>query len=87
MAPPSFLPCVPWLTEYVLRRPQVKQANECVPAYGLIGVIEKEMVLLADPARPIMRTAEGTLLRKATLSVYEKDIDKLWLAAASVPRL
>lgn len=55
-------------------RPQVEEANSLAPTFSRIF---KEMILIADPARPFVRAAKGTAQRKKTLGLYAQDIDAL----------
>ncbi|KAH9944763.1 hypothetical protein B0H21DRAFT_862505 [Amylocystis lapponica] len=54
--------------------PQVEEANHLVAAFSRVF---KEMILVADPARPLPRAAKSTVIRKQALALYEKDIDAL----------
>ncbi|EPQ57812.1 acetyl-CoA synthetase-like protein [Gloeophyllum trabeum ATCC 11539] len=54
--------------------PVVEEANRDAPAFSRLF---KEMILVADPARPLPRAAKGTVQRKPTLALYEKEIDAL----------
>ncbi|KAI0942043.1 putative NRPS-like protein biosynthetic cluster [Taiwanofungus camphoratus] len=55
--------------------PQVEEANSLAPTFSRIF---KEMILIADPARPFVRAAKGTAQRKKTLGLYAQDIDALY---------
>ncbi|PCH36937.1 acetyl-CoA synthetase-like protein [Wolfiporia cocos MD-104 SS10] len=58
---------------------QVEEANAIAPAFGRIF---KEMILVADPARPFPRAAKGTVIVKQTLKAYEADIDAVYSTVA-----
>lgn len=62
-----------------LHRPVVERANEMAPAWAHI---QKEMILVADPAKPLPRVAKGTIMRAKALEMYEDAIEKLY---ASIP--
>ncbi len=55
-------------------RPTVEEANRTAPAFGRIF---KEMILVADAARPFPRAGKGTFIRKQVIALYQDDIDKL----------
>ena len=56
----------------------VDQANQ---EYQLGARVAKTHILLTDPAKPILRTAKGSLQKKATLAAYAEEIDKLYSRA------
>ncbi|KAL6302718.1 hypothetical protein BKA93DRAFT_736353 [Sparassis latifolia] len=53
----------------------IEEANSRAPGFGRIY---KEMILVADPARPVIRAAKGTIQRKMTLKLYAADIKELY---------
>ncbi|KAF8215591.1 hypothetical protein K438DRAFT_1954309 [Mycena galopus ATCC 62051] len=55
--------------------PVIEQANESTPAFARIY---KEMVLVTQPARPMVRTTKGTVIKKATIALYEQEIEVLY---------
>ncbi|EKM50758.1 uncharacterized protein PHACADRAFT_153008 [Phanerochaete carnosa HHB-10118-sp] len=55
--------------------PVVEEANRTAPAFARIF---KEMIIVTDRARPLPRTAKGTVVRKQALKAYEKEIDSLY---------
>ncbi|CCM02157.1 uncharacterized protein FIBRA_04235 [Fibroporia radiculosa] len=55
---------------------QVEEANRAAPGFSRIF---KEMILVADPERPFVRAAKGTIQRKKTLELYDKDIEELYV--------
>lgn len=58
----------------VTYRPIVEEANHIAPTFARIF---KEMIIIADEARPFPRAAKGTIVRKQTLALYQKEIDDL----------
>ncbi|KAF8546313.1 acetyl-CoA synthetase-like protein, partial [Imleria badia] len=48
--------------------PVIEEANKIAPGFARIF---KEMILIGDPAQPIIRTPKGTVQRKATIKAYE----------------
>ncbi|KAJ3525806.1 hypothetical protein NM688_g8348 [Phlebia brevispora] len=55
--------------------PIVEEANRTAPAFARIF---KEMIIVADPARPFPRAAKGTFIRKQTIALYQYEIDQLY---------
>ncbi|KAJ3758360.1 acetyl-CoA synthetase-like protein [Lentinula raphanica] len=55
--------------------PHVEEANRLVPAFSRIY---KETILVSSLDKPLPRAAKGTILRKATYQLYEKEIDRLY---------
>ncbi|KAH8102700.1 hypothetical protein BXZ70DRAFT_929500 [Cristinia sonorae] len=55
--------------------PHIEEANKLGPSFARIF---KEMILVADPARPMQRAAKGTAMRKMVLATYAKDIEELY---------
>ncbi|KZP33250.1 putative nonribosomal peptide synthetase [Athelia psychrophila] len=58
--------------------PVVEEANKDAPAYSRIF---KEMILIADTSKPMLRVGKGTVAKKATLKAYEPEINALYEAA------
>ncbi|KAF9811531.1 hypothetical protein IEO21_06535 [Rhodonia placenta] len=54
--------------------PQIEEANRIAPAHARIY---KEMILVTDSARPLIRAAKGTIVVKQSLALYEEDINNL----------
>jgi acyl-coenzyme A synthetase/AMP-(fatty) acid ligase len=54
--------------------PAVAAANAGAPAFAHV---HEEMLLCADPARPLPLTPKGTIMRKAALALYAPDIERL----------
>ncbi|KAJ7144760.1 putative aminoadipate reductase [Mycena crocata] len=55
--------------------PVVEEANESAPAFARIY---KEMILLTQPSRPMLRTPKGTVMKKATIALYKENIEALY---------
>ncbi|KAJ7731262.1 acetyl-CoA synthetase-like protein [Mycena metata] len=55
--------------------PAIEEANETAPAFARIY---KEMILVTDTERPMVRTPKQTVIKKATVALYQKDIEKLY---------
>ncbi|KII84556.1 hypothetical protein PLICRDRAFT_117723 [Plicaturopsis crispa FD-325 SS-3] len=55
--------------------PAVERANADAPAFSRIF---KEMILVARPEKPILRTPKGTVSRKRTIKDYEPEIQALY---------
>ncbi|KZT22888.1 acetyl-CoA synthetase-like protein [Neolentinus lepideus HHB14362 ss-1] len=55
--------------------PIIEEANEDSPAFSRIF---KEMIIVTSPDKPMRRTPKGTVIRKATMSDYAKEIDELY---------
>jgi hypothetical protein len=52
----------------------IEEANKPSPAFSRIF---KEMVLITSGEKPMLRSAKGTVQRKATLDAYEAEIGAL----------
>jgi thioester reductase-like protein len=55
--------------------PTVEEANKSTPAHARI---EKSMVMVTDPDKPIMRSGKGTIQRQGSVSQYAAEIDQLY---------
>ncbi|KZT04547.1 acetyl-CoA synthetase-like protein [Laetiporus sulphureus 93-53] len=55
--------------------PQIEESNQTAPTFARIF---KEMIIVADPARPFIRAAKGTIQRKKTLEMYKDEIEALY---------
>ncbi|KAF2198724.1 acetyl-CoA synthetase-like protein [Delitschia confertaspora ATCC 74209] len=60
--------------------PSIDEANEAAPAHARV---EKSMVLLTTPDKPMIRSGKGTIQRAATIAQYTAEIDDLFLKADS----
>ncbi|PVH98212.1 acetyl-CoA synthetase-like protein [Periconia macrospinosa] len=61
--------------------PSVEKANENAPAYAQI---EKHMILITSPGKPMVRSGKGTIQRAGTLTQYSAEIDQLYQNADAV---
>ncbi|TCD66635.1 putative NRPS-like protein biosynthetic cluster [Steccherinum ochraceum] len=55
--------------------PHVEEANKLAPSFARIF---KEMVLVTDSLKPMPRAGKGTVQRKMVVSIYEKEIERLF---------
>ncbi|KAI0533112.1 male sterility protein-domain-containing protein [Xylaria digitata] len=55
--------------------PSIEEANSIAPAHARV---EKSMVLIAAPDRPLIRAAKGTIQRAVSLAQYSTELDKLY---------
>lgn len=55
-------------------RPLVEEGNKDAPTFSRIF---KEMILVTDGGRPMLRVAKGTVAKKATLKIYAPEIEAL----------
>ncbi|KAF8835574.1 putative aminoadipate reductase [Paxillus ammoniavirescens] len=55
--------------------PEVKEANEEAPTFSRIF---KEMILVTSKDKPMPRTGKGTVMKKATIKLYESEIEALY---------
>ncbi|KAF7340995.1 Acetyl-CoA synthetase-like protein [Mycena sanguinolenta] len=53
----------------------IEKANKIAPAYARIY---KEMILVTQPGKPLLRASKGTLLKKQSLGLYEQEIEELY---------
>ncbi|KAJ7052229.1 putative aminoadipate reductase [Mycena amicta] len=53
----------------------VEQANAIAPAFAKVY---KEMILVTEGGRPMVRAPKGTVVKKATIKLYEGDIEALY---------
>ncbi|KAK4240084.1 hypothetical protein C8A03DRAFT_42370 [Achaetomium macrosporum] len=58
--------------------PIVEEANSAAPAHARV---EKSLVLVTTPDRPLIRTPKGTIQRAASIAQYSDDIDRLYVDA------
>ena len=63
--------------EEVLSRlwPLVEEVNRMCPTYAKIT---KDLTLILSPAKPMARAAKGTVQRRATVALYEKELDMIY---------
>ncbi|EGO19943.1 hypothetical protein SERLADRAFT_418199 [Serpula lacrymans var. lacrymans S7.9] len=55
--------------------PTIEEANKGAPAFSRIF---KEMILFAHPDKSLPRAAKGSIMRKASLKLYEQEIKALY---------
>ncbi|KAJ7625856.1 putative aminoadipate reductase [Roridomyces roridus] len=55
--------------------PVIQEANENAPSFARIY---KEMILVTQPSKPMVRAPKGTVIKKATLAIYDAEIDALY---------
>ncbi|KAI6156288.1 putative aminoadipate reductase [Pisolithus thermaeus] len=55
--------------------PVVEEANKDAPNFSRIF---KEMILITSRDKPILRTGKGSVAKKATLSLYEAEVEALY---------
>ncbi|KAK8043526.1 NRPS-like protein biosynthetic cluster [Apiospora rasikravindrae] len=55
--------------------PSIEEANRVAPAHARV---EKSMVFVTDPDRPLVRAGKGTLQRGASIALYETEINALY---------
>lgn len=72
----------PQQREEVLLRlwPLVEEVNKMCPTYAKIT---KDLTLFLSPAKPMPRTAKGTVQRSATMALYEKELDMIYAKATA----
>ncbi|KAJ7785171.1 putative aminoadipate reductase [Mycena maculata] len=55
--------------------PSIEEANENSPAFARIY---KEMILVTQPRKPVLRAPKGTVSKKATVALYNEEIEELY---------
>lgn len=55
-------------------RRHVEEANKEAPAFSRLF---KEMILVTSMDKPMLRAGKGTVIKKATMKLYESEIDAL----------
>ncbi|KAK8104507.1 NRPS-like enzyme [Apiospora kogelbergensis] len=55
--------------------PSIQEANRAAPAHARV---EKALVFVADPDRPLVRAGKGTLQRGASATLYQAEINALY---------
>ncbi|KAK3308608.1 uncharacterized protein B0T15DRAFT_391903 [Chaetomium strumarium] len=58
--------------------PVVEEANRAAPAHARV---EKPLVLVTTPDRPLIRTPKGTIQRATSIAQYSAEIDRLYADA------
>ena len=64
--------------------PYIKHANEMAPGFARLS---KDRILFTAAEKPMLRTPKGTVVRKATLAAYEREIKKLYSESSKVDDL
>ncbi|KAH0833861.1 putative aminoadipate reductase [Lanmaoa asiatica] len=54
---------------------EIEEANKEAPAFSRIF---KEMILVTSKEKPMLRAGKGTVIKKATMALYESEIDALY---------
>ncbi|KAJ7509627.1 putative aminoadipate reductase [Mycena galericulata] len=55
--------------------PVVEEANENAPTFARIY---KEMILVTHPGKPLLRAPKGTVIKKASIALYNEEIEALY---------
>ncbi|KAG2095134.1 putative aminoadipate reductase [Suillus discolor] len=55
--------------------PDIEEANKEAPAFSRIF---KEMIIVTHSEKPMLRAAKGTVIKKATVKLYEEEINALY---------
>ncbi|KAG2046459.1 hypothetical protein BDR06DRAFT_1037076 [Suillus hirtellus] len=55
--------------------PNIEEPNKEAPAFSRIF---KEMILVTHSQKPMLRTGKGTIIKKATVKLYEEEINALY---------
>lgn len=58
--------------------PFIVEANRGCPAHGRLS---RDLILFAHPAKPFSRSHKGTVQRRPTLNLYEKELNTIYNAA------
>ncbi|KAF5371510.1 hypothetical protein D9615_009619 [Tricholomella constricta] len=60
--------------------PTIEEANKAAPAFSRIF---KEMILITSKGKPLPRAGKGTVMRKASLNLYDEEIEALYQTVES----
>jgi len=55
-------------------RPEIEEVNKEAPAFSRIF---KEMIIVTHRDKPMLRAGKGTVNKKATVKLYEEEINAL----------
>ena len=55
--------------------PYIRKSNSAVPGFARLA---PDRVIITSPDKPMIRTAKGSIIRKATLAMYDQDIEKMY---------
>ncbi len=58
--------------------PSVQEANKVAPAHARV---DKALILLTSPDKPMFRSGKGTIQRQGTITLYEDTIEKIYADA------
>ena len=72
--PSAILAPLPTLNVVAPFRPVVEEANKDAPNFSRVF---KEMILVTSPDKPMLRAGKGTVTKRATIKLYEHEIDAL----------
>ncbi|KAI0200561.1 hypothetical protein F4808DRAFT_460671 [Astrocystis sublimbata] len=64
--------------------PLVEKANKATVAHGQIS---RELIALAAPGKPFLRSGKGTIQRASTIHLYAEEIDEMYNRAETGSRL
>ncbi|OJD34105.1 thioester reductase domain-containing protein [Diplodia corticola] len=59
----------------------IDKANKAAPAHARLS---RDRVLFTSPDKPMTRAGKGTIIRKATLAAYAREIDDLYAGRSSI---
>ncbi|KAF2085480.1 acetyl-CoA synthetase-like protein [Saccharata proteae CBS 121410] len=59
----------------------IERANDAAPGHARIS---RDRIIFTSPDKPMLRAGKGTILRKATLTLYESEIEDLYAGRASL---
>lgn len=59
----------------------IEKANNAAPSHARLS---RDRVLFTSPDKPMTRTGKGTVIRKATLAAYAREIDDLYAGRSSI---
>ncbi|KAG2050383.1 putative aminoadipate reductase [Suillus hirtellus] len=71
------------LAEFRNRVPDIEDANKEAPAFSRIF---KEMILVTRSGKPMLRAGKGTVTKKATMKLYEEEINAIYEKVAGSTR-
>lgn len=58
--------------------PSIEEANKVTPAHARV---EKSLILLTSPDKPMVRSGKGTIQRPGTVDLYAAEIDDIYVKA------
>ncbi|KAF8438365.1 putative aminoadipate reductase [Boletus edulis BED1] len=62
---------------------EIEEANKEAPAFSRIF---KEMILVTSKEKPMLRAGKGTVIKKATMKLYESEVDALYASVEASAR-